>query len=91
MIYSLIIQLLVYHYSSQKNNNFSLGKIVTETKRKIGRPKGSKNKKTLEKGALLATGKIQLSEKRKLGRPVGSKDSNQRIRRTKQELAFWDK
>ena len=91
MIHSLIIQLLVYHYSPQKTNNFSLGKIVTETKSKIGRPKGSKNKKTLEKEALLVAGKIQPPVKRKPGSPVGSKDSNQRILRTKQESAFLDK
>ena len=75
----------------EKEALIAAGKIIPETKHKIGRPKGSKNKKTLEKEALIASGKIQPPVKRKPGRPVGSKDSNQRIRRTRQELAILDK
>ena len=43
-------------------------------KRKPGRPKGSKNKKTLEKEALALQQSIPQPEKRKPGRPKGSKN-----------------
>ena len=39
-----------------------------------GRPKGSRNKKTLERERLIAEGKIKLPEKRSPGRPKGSKN-----------------
>ena len=39
-----------------------------------GRPKGSRNRKTLERERLLAEGKISLPEKRSPGRPKGSKN-----------------
>lgn len=44
------------------------------TKRSPGRPKGSKNKRTLKKEKLLAEGKLKLPEKGKPGRPKGSRN-----------------
>ena len=46
---------------------------IEPTRRKRGRPPGSKNKKTLEQEALMAAQGIK-SIKRKRGRPLGSKN-----------------
>lgn len=50
-------------------------------KRRRGRPKGSKNKATLEREAAIAAGKIAAPKPKKRGRPKGSKDSKPRKRR----------
>ncbi|MBR1709085.1 MAG: hypothetical protein IJ719_09690 [Clostridia bacterium] len=78
------------------NNVYLLPKheatIVTRIPGKRGRPKGSKNRKTIEKEktveAMILSG-IDPSEatpKKPVGRPKGSKDSSQRKRRTKAEI-----
>lgn len=50
------------------------GQQIFGSGRSPGRPKGSKNKSTLERERLLAEGKLTLPEKGKPGRPKGSKN-----------------
>ncbi len=50
------------------------GQQILGSGRPSGRPKGSKNKSTLERERLLAEGKLTLPEKGKPGRPKGSKN-----------------
>ena len=78
------------------NNIFLLPKheapIKTRIPGKRGRPKGSKNKKTLEKEkaieAMILSGidPSELNPKKPVGRPKGARDSTQRKRRTKAEI-----
>lgn len=69
------------------NSTSSQPVVETSPKRKRGRPKGSKNKKTLEREQKLATGEITPPAPKKRGRKPGSKDKVKRIRRTKAQLA----
>ncbi len=55
---------------------------ATASKQKTGRPRGSKNKKTLEREAEMGGQEVILI-KRGRGRPLGSKDKQPRIRRWK--------
>ena len=45
-----------------------------QSKRSVGRPPGSKNKKTLEREAMIAAGLITKPPKRPVGRPPGSRN-----------------
>lgn len=51
-------------------------------KRGRGRPKGSKNKATIERERAIAAGEIEPPKPKKRGRPKGSKDSKPRKRRS---------
>ena len=56
------------------NDSGKNAETTTTEIRKRGRPKGSKNRKTLEREAEILTQNIELVPKRKPGRPKGSKN-----------------
>ena len=72
------------------NHEKTGAKVVSTGKR--GRPRGSKNKRTLEKEAAIEAMKLcglnveENKEKRPVGRPKNSRDSKPRKRRTKAEI-----
>ena len=73
-------------YNQRKSNPIisqihSLPKHTPATKRKRGRPQGSKNKKTLKKEAQMIMNDSTAIAPKKRGRPVGSKDKKPRKRR----------
>ena len=55
-------------------------------KRHPGRPKGSRNKKTLERETQESQAETPITPRRKRGRPLGSKDSKPRKRRSTNSL-----